>query len=59
MIDFSADDTTLFLFEELSGEVTIITWGGQEATLPIGHLLLFLGHLRQLDIRELDTDPRG
>lgn len=37
---------TLFLVDLDTLEVTICTWQGEEANLPVSHLCAFVDHLR-------------
>ena len=39
-------ERTLFLLDPNTMEVTICTWQGEEATLPISHLLSLVDHVR-------------
>ena len=39
-------EKTLFLLDEKALEVTICTWNGEEATLPISHLCSMVDYVR-------------
>lgn len=43
MENFSIEGT-LFLYDLTQEEVTVITWGGQEARFPVAHMEAFLSH---------------
>ncbi len=43
-------ERTLFLLNLETMEVTICTWQGEEATLPISHLLSLVDHVRSSGI---------
>jgi hypothetical protein len=50
-------DGTLFLLDLDSLEVTICTWGGEEARLPVVHLCALVDHLRSLRVPLPDPLP--
>lgn len=44
-------DRTLFLLSLDTLEVTICTWEGEEASMPILHLCAFVDHVRATDLQ--------
>jgi hypothetical protein len=61
MDDFSVEGT-LFLYDTAGDEVTVVTWEGQEASIPIAHLELFLDYYKNVarkDRKVLPNPPKA
>ncbi|HBL27391.1 MAG TPA: hypothetical protein DD490_11205 [Acidobacteria bacterium] len=56
MVGFTIE-TTFFLFSDGSLDVTLTTWEGGEATLPVSHLVSFVDYLRATDCPMPDPLP--
>ena len=56
MVGFTIE-TTFFLLSDGSLDVTLTTWEGGEATLPVSHLVSFVDHLRATDCPMPDPLP--